>query len=461
MGLLSDAADLARSSTNGHRPSRVLPHDLEAEESVLGAVLLGAVDPIRETGLEAGDFYRESHGLIYAAAAATTEAGVPADVHTVVDRLTRDGTLERAGGKPRIHELGAIVPATRNAPHYARIVIAKATLRRLIQTGDLIAQKGWDETGEPAERVQEAQQLAYQLHHGPADAGGPAVLAGDVLDSFRRMSELAEQGADIVGVPSGYHALDRITAGFDPGSYTVLAARPSMGKSALAHGIAANLAIRQGRPVALFSLETPRSQIVQRLLASVAQVDLGKIRAPGRGLSSDEWGRLASAADTVSKAPIHVDDTVNLTIADLRARLRRLQQRVPDLALVIVDYLGLIHVPDLARSDNRTLEVTRISTGLKAVARDHHLPLIALSQLNRAVEQRADKRPTLADLRDSGSIEQDADLVMFLYRDDYYNKESEQPGIVEINLAKNRNGPVENAALYFRKDIVQFTELIR
>jgi replicative DNA helicase len=271
------------------------------------------------------------------------------------------------------------------------------------------------------------------------------------------MAELAEAGVDIIGTPTGFRDLDRITSGLEPGNLAILAARPGMGKSALAHGIAAHIGIRLELPVAVFSLEMSKAELSQRFLAREAHVDLKKIRSPGRSLQQDEWARLTRAGDIISKAPIYMNDRGGLSLLELRSELRRLKTRLPTLGLAIVDYLQLME----ATAENRTQEITKISKGLKVIARDLDVPILALSQLNRAVEQRVDKRPQLSDLRESGSIEQDADLVMFLYRDGYYNEDAAEPNVCDLILAKHRNGPVGKTELSWVPAEASFTDLHR
>jgi replicative DNA helicase len=436
----------------------VPPQNLEAEESVLGAMMLsaGAIDAVSEI-LDPADFYRHTHAVIYTAALALYGKGEAVDAITLADELDERGELDGAGGKEKIHELAAAMPAAANAGHYARIVKEMAQLRGLIRHGGEAQRLGFDRPGEVAELIDRVQQDAYELTPG-LRGSATEHISGAVLEAFQRVEMLAKRGSEVIGVASGFRSLDRITLGFEPGNLIIVAARPSMGKSALATGITANVAIRQGIPVGVFTMEMSRAEITQRLLAAEGNIDSQHLRS-GRGLSPDEWSRLAAASDTVSKAPIFVDDQAALTLTELRSKLRKLKSRQP-VGLVIVDYLGLMRVPDV-KQENRTVIVSIITAGLKALARDFEVPIIALSQLNRNLEGRLDKRPTLADLRDSGSVEQDADIVVFLYRDDYYNKESETPGVTEVNIAKQRNGPTDTIELYFNKTHSKFTELQR
>src|SRR6266536_2877560 len=341
------------------------PQNLEAEESVLGAMLLspGAIGAVSEV-LDASDFYRESHAKIYRAALALYAKGEPVDAITLVDELEERSELEDVGGRVRLHELAALVPATANAAHYARIVCELSQSR-----------------------------VSTEFSH----------IEDLLKESFERITALYEAGADVTGVPSGFRDLDRLTSGLQPGNLVIVAARPSMGKSALGLCIAANLALRHETPVALFTLEMSKSEVTQRLLCSEAKVESQRLRT-GK-LAQDDWPRLVAAGDKLMKAPIYVDDTGSITMMEIRSKARRLKTREPALGLIIVDYLQLMTSGTTA--ENRVQEVSQISRNLKVLARDLDVPILAMSQLSRAVEQRHDKRPILSDLRESGSIEQD------------------------------------------------------
>jgi replicative DNA helicase len=433
----------------------VPPQNLEAEESVLGAMLLspGAIGAVSEI-LDAGDFYRESHGKIYRAALALYAKGEPVDAITLVDELDERTELDEVGGRGRIHELAALVPATANAAHYARIVREMATLRGLIRTGSEIAQLGWERPGETVDLVDRAEQIVFELSQSRVSSEFSHIE--DLLkESFERITALYEAGVDVTGVPTGFRELDRLTSGFQPGNLIVVAARPSMGKSALALCMAANLAVRHEVPVALFTLEMSKSEVTQRLMCSEAKVESQRLR--NGKLAVDDWPRLTAACDKLAKAPIYVDDTGSITMMEIRSKARRLKSREPKLGLIVVDYLQLMTSGSTA--ENRVQEVSQISRSLKVLARDLDVPIVALSQLSRAVEQRHDKRPILSDLRESGSIEQDSDLVMFIYRDEYYNEESDQQGLAEVILAKHRNGPTDALKLSFLKRYAKFADL--
>ena len=431
------------------------PQNLDAEESVLGAMMLapGAIGAVSEV-LDAGDFYRESHAKIYRSALALYAKGEPVDAITLVDELELRGELEAVGGRARVHELAALVPATANAAFYARIVREMATLRNLIAAGQEVARLGWERPGETTDLVDRAEQLIFELSQNRITTEFTHIEAL-LKESFERITALYEAGADVTGVASGFRDLDRLTSGFQPGNLIIVAARPSMGKSALGLCMAANLAVRDEIPVGLFTLEMSKAEVTQRLMCSEAKVESQRLRT-GK-LAPDDWPRLTAACDKLAKAPLYVDDTGSITLMEIRSKARRLKAREPNLGLVIVDYLQLMTSGQTA--ENRVQEVSQISRQLKVLARDLEVPILAMSQLSRAVEQRHDKRPILSDLRESGSIEQDADLVMFVYRDEYYNDDSDQQGLAEIILAKHRNGPTDAIKLSFLKRYAKFADL--
>jgi replicative DNA helicase len=376
------------------------PQNLEAEESVLGAMMLspGAIGAVSEI-LDASDFYRESHAKIYRSALALYAKGEPVDAITLTDELEERSELQDVGGRVRLHELAALVPATANASHYARIVRETATLRGLIRAGGEIARLGWERPGEAGDLVDRAEQIVFDLSQ--QRVSGEFTHIDQLLkESFERITSLYEAGADVTGTPSGYRDLDRLTSGFQPGNLIIVAARPSMGKSALALCMAANMAVRQTIPVGLFTLEMSKSEVTQRLMCSEAKVESQRLRT-GK-LAPDDWPRLTAACDKLAKAPIYVDDTGSINMMEIRSKARRLKSRHPDLGLVVVDYLQLMTSGGSA--ENRVQEVSQISRSLKILARDLDVPIIALSQLSRAVEQRTDKRPILSDLRESGCL---------------------------------------------------------
>src|SRR6266536_951190 len=389
---VAHVAQLAQASQTAPVP----PQNLEAEESVLGAMMLspGAIGAVSEA-LDAGDFYRESHAKIYRAALALYAKGEPVDAITLVDELEERGELEDAGGRVRIHELAALVPASANAGHYARIVREMATLRRLIRAGGEISRLGWERPGDTTDLVDRAEQVVFDLSQGRVQ-GDFSHIEELLKESFERITALYEAGAEVTGVPTGFRELDKITSGFQPGNLIIIAARPSMGKSALALCIGTNLAVRHEIPVALFTLEMSKAEVTQRLMCSEGKVESQRLR--NGKLAQDDWSRLTAACDKLMKAPIYVDDTGSTTMMDIRSKARRLKSQHPNLGLLVVDYLQLM--TSGKDMENRVQEVSQISRQLKVLARDLDVPILAMSQLSRAVEQRHDKRPILSDLRE-------------------------------------------------------------
>jgi replicative DNA helicase len=396
---MAQVAQLAQPA-QASQTAPVPPQNLDAEESVLGAMMLspGAIGAVSEV-LDASDFYRESHAKIYRASLSLYAKGEPVDAITLVDALEERGDLEDVGGRVRVHELAALVPASANAGHYARIVREMATLRGLINAGSEISRLGWERPGEAGDLVDKAEQVVFDLSQ--ARVTGEFTHIDELLkEGFERITALYEAGADITGVPSGFRDLDRLTSGFQPGNLIIAAARPSMGKSALGLCMAANLAVRHETPVAVFTLEMSKSEVTQRLMCSEAKVESNRLRT-GK-LGPDDWPRLTAACDKLAKAPIYVDDTGSITMMEIRSKARRLKTREPNLGLIVVDYLQLM--TSGASVENRVQEVSQISRNLKVLARDLDVPILAMSQLSRAVEQRHDKRPILSDLRESGCL---------------------------------------------------------
>jgi replicative DNA helicase len=434
----------------------VPPQNLEAEESVLGAMLLSpvAVGTVSEL-LDASAFYRESHAKIYRAALALWSKGEPVDAITLVNELDERAELDAVGGQARVAELAALVPAASNVEHYARIVKEMSTLRGLIRAGQEIVRLGQEREGEVTDLVDRAEQIVFELGQ-QRETSDFAHIQALLKESFERITQLYEAGVEVTGIPSGFKELDLLTSGFQPGNLVILAARPSMGKSGLGLCIATNLGVRHQTPVALFTLEMSKSEVTQRMMCSEAKVESQRLRT-GR-LAPDDWPRLTTACDRLMKAPIYVDDSGSTTIMELRSKARRLKSREPSLGLIVVDYLQLMASD--RNVESRVQEVSQISRALKVLARELDVPILAMSQLSRAVEQRHDKRPILSDLRDSGSIEQDADLVCFIYRDEYYlGEESDQQGIAEVILAKHRNGPTGTVKLSWLRRYAKFADL--
>ncbi|HUA11435.1 MAG TPA: replicative DNA helicase [Solirubrobacteraceae bacterium] len=430
------------------------PHSIEAEQSVLGAILLSdraLYALVIEEGLQAEDFYRERHGVIYAAMLALYEENEPVDVVTVTQHLQRSGALEQIGGAAAVDELTGIVPAAGHARSYARIVRERALLRRLLARAYEIQESVLTHAGEPRELVEQAERAMLEVARG--DRRQDFRRIEDVLaEQIDRIEALTRTKTTLTGTPSGFKDLDEITGGFQAGNLIIIAARPAMGKSALVCNIAENAALDHGAPVALFSLEMSQAELAQRFLASQAKLPGEELRR-GR-VEESRWPKILEASDRLSHAPLWVDDSSDVGLLDIRAKARRLHSQGEGLSLIVVDYLQLMRTD--SRYDSRVTAIGEISRGLKVLARELGVPVVAISQLSRAVETRSPKRPQLSDLRESGNLEQDADLVMFIYRDDYYEKDSERPGEADLIIAKHRNGATGDVVLTFRREFPRF-----
>jgi replicative DNA helicase len=435
---------------------RVPPHNYEAEQSVLGAILLDPAALVTSSAiLRSEDFYRPAHQKIYASMIELSEQNQPVDVITTGKWLKQKEQLEDVGGISYLHELVNAVPTTANTDYWANIVEEASLMRRLIRTATDIVSKGYSGNDQVSTILDEAERKILEV--GQRRSTGSFVPIDEVLqDVFKRIEYLHHQKGGITGVPSGFHDLDRMTSGFQRSDLIIVAARPSVGKTAFALNIAQNVGVRARETVAIFSLEMSATQLVQRIVCAEGNIDANKMRT-GHMDGVEDWDKLSMAISTLSNAKIFIDDSATITTADIRAKCRRLKVE-HGLGLVIIDYLQLIHGRGRA-GDNRQQEVSEISRTLKSIARELEVPVIALSQLSRSVEQRQDKRPMLSDLRESGSIEQDADIVAFLYRDDYYDQESEKKNRIEIIIAKQRNGPVGSVELGFQKHYNKFVSL--
>ncbi len=447
------------SATESRAPqgTRLPPSNLQAEESLLGAMLLSkdAISVASER-LTADDFYKPAHGHIYDAITTLNAAGEPADPVTVAEELNRAGVLDVIGGPALLINLQAGTPATSNAARYAKIIEEHALLRRLIGVAGEIAEIGYDLPDDVAKAVDHAESLVFEVaQRRVTDTMAPI---HDLLDlNLDRLEQLYERGQSITGIPTGFTDFDDLTSGLQPNALYVLGARPSAGKTALALCMASHAALEADRPVLIFSLEMSHRELTQRLLCSEARVDATRMRN-GRLLETD-WPKISHAIGRLGEAPIWIDDNPNLTVMEIRAKARRLKSRVGDLGLVVVDYLQLM--TGRSNAENRQVEVSEISRGLKILARELECPVLALSQLSRQLEMRADKRPMLADLRESGSIEQDADVVMFIYRDDVYSPDSPDRGTAEILVSKHRNGPTGMVRLAFLDHYTKFANMAR
>jgi replicative DNA helicase len=403
------------------------------------------------------DFYREGHRAVFLAIEGLFSTGEPVEPITVIERLTKDGRLDDAGGRGGVLDLMETPFIAASYRTYAEMVRDTATQRRLLDVGNQIKAMVDQREGETTAMLQDAETLVYGLTQ--KGVRGDFARAHElVIKGIERLTAAEESGTGVTGVATGFLDLDRIVGGLQPGNVIVVAARPSMGKTALALGIAEHAALSQERSVAIFSLEMSGDELIQRLLSSTAIVDAGRIRA-GR-LAPEDWSRIGRAADRLSAARLFIDDSEGVTVGEMRTKTRRLKSR-EGLDLLVVDYIQLMEGGRRMRDENRVQEISTISRGLKMLARDLAVPIICVSQLNRAPDARPDKRPMLSDLRESGAIEQDADLVLMLYRDDYYNDDSEEKGVAEVNIAKNRHGPTDRVKLTFRGSYAKFDNLAR
>ncbi|HET8746202.1 MAG TPA: replicative DNA helicase [Ramlibacter sp.] len=440
---------------------RIPPHSIEAESSVLGGLLLdnGAWDRVGDL-LTESDFYRHEHKLIFTAVSGLINGNKPADVITAYEQLQSLGKAEEIGGLPYLNSLAQYVPSAANIRRYAEIVRERSILRKLVSASDEIATAAFNPQGKPVEKIlDEAEQKIFHIgEEGSRSKQGFQSMEGLVVQLLDRVQEMADNPNDITGVPTGFYDFDRMTSGMQAGDLIILAARPSMGKTSLAINIAEHVALNEGLPVAVFSMEMGAAQLAVRIVGSIGRIDQGHLRT-GK-LTDDEWPRLTEAIEKLRNIQLHIDETPGLTVSELRANARRLARQCGGkLGLIVVDYLQLMSVSGSMSDENRATAVGEISRGLKMLAKELGCPVIALSQLSRAVEQRTDKRPMMSDLRESGAIEQDADVIMFIYRDDYYNKDSKEPGVSEVIISKQRNGPTGTVKLAFLKQLTKFENL--
>ena len=433
---------------------RTPPANVEAERALLGAVLLdeNILSNVLEHCVES-DFFREGHQFIFRAVCAAYSRSEPIDPLTVSEELKKDGLLDRAGGLSYISGLVDDVPSISSVEHYAKIISTKSTIRRLIYAADEIRANGYEEDLDPVEYVDQAEKLIFDILDARQD--NSTIHIRDALKmTIDKVKDLFERKAGLTGVASGFQKLDAITNGLQGSDLIILAARPAMGKTSFAITVATNAATQEGKAVAVFSLEMGADQLVMRMLASEARIELQKLRSGF--LSDNDWPRLANAAQRLAEARIYIDETPAITPFELRSRARRLALEGP-LDLIVVDYLQLMTIG--RRLDSREQQISEISRSLKALAKELHIPVIALSQLNRGVEGRTDKRPLLSDLRESGAIEQDADIIMFIYRDEVYNPETEDKGVGEVIIGKHRNGPTGTVRVKFFNSFTRFDNL--
>jgi len=440
---------------------RIPPHSLEAESSVLGGVLLdnASWDKIGDL-LTEEDFYRYEHKLIFGAIYSLMNLGRAADTLTVFEHLKSQGKSDEAGNIEYLNSLAQYVPSEGNIRRFAEVVRERAMLRKLLSVSEEITTSAMNTGGRPVPTIlDEAEQKIFNVGEESARKRQGFqkldTLGATLLD---RITEMSQNPSDVTGVPTGFYDLDRMTSGLQAGDLVILAARPSMGKTALAINIAEHVALNEGLPVAIFSMEMGAAQLVVRIVGSLGRIDQNRLRT-GK-LQPDEFSRLVETADRVSRSSLFIDESPGLTPSELRANARRLARKCGKLGLIVVDYLQLMSGSNGSDGENRATELGEISRGLKMLAKELQCPVIALSQLSRGVEQRPDKKPMMSDLRESGAIEQDADVIMFIYRDDYYKKElSKEPGVAEIIIAKQRNGPTGSVKLAFLKNITKFESL--
>jgi replicative DNA helicase len=450
-----------RSVPAGEGSVRVPPHDLDAERAVIGAMLVSetAVVAVAET-LRADDFYSEAHRIVYGSMLELYSRGEPIDQITLTEVLRGKGDYERIGGRAFLFGIVESVPTASNASRYAEIIRGKALLRAMIDAGSRITEDAFRQPEDVSEALDTAEQLIYGVSNRKISERLSPVseLAAGALEMIQK---LYEQEGEVTGVETGFEDLDRLTTGFHKSDLVILAARPAMGKTAFALNAIWHAAGERKLPVAIFSLEMSKEQLVQRLISQHTRIPTQALRSGN--VKPDDWPKLLHGVGEVSKAPIWIDDTAGITLMEMRAKVRRLSSRLnteegPPLALVVIDYLQLMIGNN---RENRQQEIAEISRGLKVLARDLDVPVLAIAQLSRAVESRHDKRPMLSDLRDSGAIEQDADMVMFLYRDEYYNPDSDDKGIAEVIVGKHRNGPTGKTQLAWLEQYTKFASLAR
>ena len=435
---------------------KIPPHDIEAEQAVIGSMLTDMEAVVSSIeNLKPEDFYREDNKLIFSAMVNLYNRSEPIDLITVKSELESMGKFDQVGGIEYLADLPEKVPTTANANKYIKIVEDKSTLRRLIKTANEIIELGYDPTEELDDIMEGAEKKIFNLMQDKNQKGYTPIK--DILvDSFNQLEELYNRKQHITGVPTGFIDLDYRTAGLHGSEFILIAARPAMGKSAFVLNIAANAALKANIPVAIFSLEMSKEQMVNRILCSEAMVDSNKVRT-GK-LDEEDWAKLAEAIGPLSETGIYIDDTPGISITEIRAKCRKLKLE-KNIGLVIIDYLQLVQGSSRRAQGSREQEISEISRSLKILAKELDVPVIALSQLSRAVEQRPDHRPMLSDLRESGSIEQDADIVMFLYRDDYYNEDSEKKDIAEVIIAKQRSGSTGTVDLGWLGSYTKFVNL--
>ncbi len=432
------------------------PQSAEAEESVLGSMLIDeeAVANVIEI-LKSRDFYKEANRKIYEAILGLQEENQPVDLVTLSEKLRGENQIEEVGGIEYLTDLANAVPTSANAQYYAKIVEEKSILRQLINAATRIARMGYEEPYEVDKLLDEAEKSIFEISQYSSERGFIPVKE-IIMETFDKIENLYNKDGDVTGISCGFKDLDNLLSGLQPSDLVILAARPAMGKTTLALNMAHNVTVKEKQPVAIFSLEMSKDQLVQRMLCAQAEVDAHKLRTGN--LESEDWPKLGQAVGPLSQAPLYIDDTPAMSVMEMRTKARKLKAE-KGLEAIFIDYLQLMQ--SSRTQENRQQEISQISRSLKALAKELNVPVVALSQLSRAVEQRQDKRPMLSDLLESGGIEANADVVLFIYRDEYYNMESEKENIAEIVVAKQRNGPVGSVELFFQKDYNKFYNLAR
>jgi len=449
---------LARKKSSSIDPLKRPPHSAEAEQSILGGLMLDnqAWDKVSSKLCEA-DFYRTEHRTLFRAMIELTKRDQPFDVVTLLDNLKSHDKLDDAGGEAYLFELANNTPSIANVVAYADIVREKSVQRQLITVAGEIADSAYNPAGrEVPELLDLAETKVFAIAEQTGGDGAPETIKSILVRTVEKIDALYHNGDAITGLATGLNDLDEMTSGLQPSDLIIVAGRPSMGKTTLAMNMAEHAAIRGGKPVLVFSMEMPSDSLAMRMMSSLGRIDQHRIRT-GK-LNDDDWPRVTSAVHMLSEAPLFIDDSAGLSPAEMRARARRLAKEHGQLGLIVVDYLQLMKVPGF-KAENRTAEISEISRSLKSLAKELKVPVIALSQLNRSLEQRHDKRPVMSDLRESGAIEQDADLICFIYRDEVYNEDSPEKGVAEIIIAKQRNGPIGRVRVAFLGKYTRFEDL--
>ena len=455
----SNVSELRYPGTGEIARIKMQPHSAEAEQSVLGGLLLSADgwDAVAEL-VSDGDFYRLGHRLIFRQIAQLAEAAEPVDVITVADKLQARDELDAAGGLTYLAELAQNTPSASNIRAYAKVVRERACLRKLIEAAQEIAESGFNPDGRKSdELIDEAERRIMQIgEDGPKD-GAPKDINPLLQAALGRIEELFQSGGAITGISTGFIELDNMTSGLQDSDLVIVAGRPSMGKTAFAMNLVEHAVLNQKKPILVFSMEMPADSLIIRMLSSIGRIDQTRLR--NGKLEQEDWPKLSAAVTKLKDVPLYIDDTPALTPTEIRSRARRVAREHGGLGMIMVDYLQLMQVA--GSSDGRPAEISEISRSLKAIAKEFKVPMVALSQLNRSLEQRPNKRPVNSDLRESGAIEQDADVIMFIYRDEVYHEESEEKGIAEIIIGKQRNGPIGICRLAFIGQYTRFENLAR